>query len=403
MTKNELRQAIADKEARAKELAEQMKVDDADHTAVSADMVSVHAELDDLGDQLAKIVEAEALAAKQERAQEHAEIAQGSEIHVDFASDLWNRIDGDFDALEGSNGGVEIDAGLFVRDVLRAPSTDDILRPGGGTPTQPTERVNTVTVMPYQTNANPSFVNLTPTRVVSSPVVPVIEIEYGTSRPANKAEGAEANEYGGSVTTRNVTLERVPFEVPVTRQSLRDISGLRANVIDLLTRDVNIFYDGRIRDAITGASGIRTKATEAAADKIYDTINAQMSAAEGTAHLPLNAVCMNRANWGALRKGLATTSDRSAVVSTIDRRLDDVPVVITPSLSGNKIVAGAFVPAAIENLVLENPRLYIGTSGADFSEGKVRLQIEMEAYVVVKIGQAFAQFKDNPANTGGWF
>ena len=80
----------------------------------------------------------------------------------------------------------------------------------------------------------------------------------------------------------------------------------------------------------------------------------------------------------------------------------EVPVVISNVLGDKQITGGAFVMDTLEYLIHENLRVSVGTSGADFSEGKLWLRVEAESALALKTPQAFAIYKNNPENTGGW-
>ena len=399
--------------------------------AILTEVSDGHKKLMDMNKQIEKEYAYDQFKRKEDRSFINAEMAQGSDMHLDMAGFIAKESGGKeniFDAL--SNGQLTVPSDFLMDEILISdqemmmndwqmgmdgkPFTD---ASGDGSVTRGTTRprnraVNPI-IPPYQMNAFTSFLDVVPKIPTEDIAIQYPKLVWRASGGAAVvAENITPGSTPYTVTTASETVKEVVSLTPVTKQALRDMPQMRARLRGALRADARQKTDRMIVGTATNqefSAGNRLltntevlNVTEANGDKILEKAEELLYKIVGESYMNPNVVCVYGGDWGAIVNA-TRDQDNDTYYTGRPMQLFQRPVLLSAGIPTKTVISGAFSPATCQLFVKQDAQIEIGQTGTDFQDRSYHLLLTYEIAFIIYQGVAFAKYESTgTSHTGGW-
>lgn len=190
-----------------------------------------------------------------------------------------------------------------------------------------------------------------PLGVTNSNIIEYTKESTFTNAAAEAAEGAAKAESTLEFTLASAPVRTIAHLLKVSKQVLEDSAALQSFIDTRLRYGVDLKLETQvIAGAGTGqqisgitASGNYTAFTPTTGDTALDSISRAIQAVEEADYAP-TAIMLNPANWHAIARLKDTTNQYifGAPAGMLQPALWGLPVVVSNSITANKLIVGAF-------------------------------------------------------------
>lgn len=264
----------------------------------------------------------------------------------------------------------------------------------------PPQAVRTDTVALYPTRPL-SVLDVLPTGETDQSAVVYMAEDAWANAATEVAEGATFPQATFTLTQQTATVQKIAVYLPVTDEQLEDVPRARDYIDNRLTTSLQLRLDSQVLVGdgvapnllgILNVSGVQTQAK--GTDTVLDAIFKGITKVRHTGFSEPTAMILHPNDWQDIRLTKVTTGYEQYVWGSPAEAglvtIFGVPVIVTPAITENTGLVGAFMPHA-ELVYRRGIDIQVGYDSDNFTKGIKTIRADVRVAMVVYRPQAFCK------------